>query len=48
MRFAKLQSVAGKRALYLTTIGHKTGLPRAIEIWFVVCCESFYLFAENG
>lgn len=37
-----------ERLLYLTTIGHRSGLPREIEIWFVVCGERFYLFAETG
>jgi deazaflavin-dependent oxidoreductase (nitroreductase family) len=43
-----LRSVADKQVLYLTTIGRTTGLPRQIEIWFVVCRERFYLFAERG
>jgi deazaflavin-dependent oxidoreductase (nitroreductase family) len=43
-----LQSIADKQVLYLTTIGRRTGLPREIEIWFVVCRECFYLFAETG
>jgi len=42
------QSVEDQRVLYLTTIGRRTGLPRQIEIWFVVCRERFYLFAEMG
>jgi hypothetical protein len=45
---ASLRSLADEQALSLTTIGRKTGLPREIEIWFVVCCERFYLFAETG
>jgi deazaflavin-dependent oxidoreductase (nitroreductase family) len=48
MTWASLQSVADKQVLYLTTIGRTTGLPREIEIWFVVCWERFYLFAETG
>ena len=36
-----------QQVLYLTTIGRATGLPREIEIWFVVCRERFYLFAEH-
>ena len=48
MTWASLQSVADKQVLYLTTIGRMTRLPREIEIWFVVCCERFYLFAETG
>ena len=43
-----IQNVADERVLYLTTIGRRTGLPRQIEIWFVVCCDRFYLFAETG
>ncbi|MGA7872296.1 MAG: nitroreductase/quinone reductase family protein [Candidatus Binatus sp.] len=43
-----LQSVADQQVLSLTTIGRTTGLPREIEIWFVVCHERFYLFAEPG
>jgi deazaflavin-dependent oxidoreductase (nitroreductase family) len=43
-----LQSVADKQVLYLATIGRRTGLPRGIEIWFVICGERFYLFAETG
>ena len=43
-----LESVADKQVLYLTVIGRRTGLPRKIEIWFVICCERFYLFAETG
>jgi deazaflavin-dependent oxidoreductase (nitroreductase family) len=48
MTWPSLQSVADKQVLYLTTIGRRTGLSREIEIWFVVCCERFYLFAETG
>src|SRR5579859_1395212 len=33
--------------LYLTTTGRKTGLPREIEIWFVVHAGAFYIFAEG-
>jgi deazaflavin-dependent oxidoreductase (nitroreductase family) len=43
-----IQAVADQRVLYLTTIGRQTGLPREIEIWFVVFCERLYLFAEMG
>jgi deazaflavin-dependent oxidoreductase (nitroreductase family) len=42
------QNVVDKKVLYLTTIGHRTGLPREIEIWFVIYCNRFYLFAETG
>jgi deazaflavin-dependent oxidoreductase (nitroreductase family) len=48
MTRASLHSIADKQVLYLTTIGRKTGLPRQIEIWFVVCHERFYLLAERG
>jgi F420H(2)-dependent quinone reductase len=48
MTWVSLQSVADKQVLYLTTIGRTTGLPREIEIWFVVCWERFCLFAETG
>ena len=48
MTRVNLQSVAGKQVLYLTTIGRRTGLPRQIEIWFVVYGERFYLFTEMG
>lgn len=48
MTHESLQSVADKQVLYLATIGRTTGLPREIEIWFVVCCERLYLFAETG
>ena len=40
--------MADEQFLYLTTIGRRSGLPREIEIWFVVCRECFYLFAETG
>ena len=43
-----LASIADEQVLYLTTIGRTTGLPREIEIWFVVCRERFYLLAETG
>jgi deazaflavin-dependent oxidoreductase (nitroreductase family) len=48
MACANLQSVADKQVLYLTTVGRRTGLPREIEIWFVVQCGRLYLFAETG
>ena len=48
MTAAIYQSVADQRVLRLTTIGRRTGLRRPIEIWFVVCRERFYLFAEAG
>ena len=48
MNWASFESVADKQVLYLTMMGRKTGLPREIEIWFVVWCERLYLFAETG
>src|SRR5437868_7409776 len=48
MNWASLQDVADKQVLYLRTIGCSTGLPREIEIWFVICRDRFYLFAETG
>ena len=32
----------------LAELCSRTGLPREIEIWFVVCSERFYRFAETG
>jgi deazaflavin-dependent oxidoreductase (nitroreductase family) len=48
MTCTTLKSVADKQVLYLTTVGRRTGLPREIEIWFVVWRERLYLFAEAG
>jgi deazaflavin-dependent oxidoreductase (nitroreductase family) len=48
MDWAGIQEFAAKKVLYLTTIGRRTGLPRQIEIWFVVYRGRFYLFAETG
>jgi deazaflavin-dependent oxidoreductase (nitroreductase family) len=47
MTCASLMSVVDEHVLYLTTVGRRTGLPREIEIWFVVWCERLYLFAET-
>jgi deazaflavin-dependent oxidoreductase (nitroreductase family) len=33
--------------LYLTTRGHKTGLPREIEIWFTAHHGCYYVIAEH-
>jgi deazaflavin-dependent oxidoreductase (nitroreductase family) len=33
--------------LYLTTTGRRSGLPREIEIWFVVDQGRYYLLAEH-
>ena len=48
MSCVSLESVVDKQVLYLTTVGRQTGLPREIEIWFVVQCGRLYLFAETG
>ena len=36
-----------ERFLYLTTTGHKSGLPRDIEIWFVEHAGRHYLVSEH-
>lgn len=33
--------------LYVTTIGHKTGAPHEIEIWFCEHAGAYYLCAER-
>jgi deazaflavin-dependent oxidoreductase (nitroreductase family) len=38
---------AAERFLYLTTAGHKSGLPRSIEIWFVEHAGAHYLVSER-
>jgi len=43
-----LDSVADEQVLHLTTLGRSTGLPREIEIWFIMHGERFYVFAESG
>lgn len=48
MDWTSIQEFADRKVLYLTTIGRRTGLPREIEIWFVVYRDRFYLFAETG
>ena len=45
---SSIQDTADEKVCYLTTIGRRTGLPREIEIWFVVHGDRFYLFAETG
>jgi deazaflavin-dependent oxidoreductase (nitroreductase family) len=47
MSSATFESLADKQMLHLTTIGRVTGLPREIEIWFIVYREKFYLFSEH-
>src|SRR3954462_10795432 len=48
MTSLNVQDLADRKFLYLTTVGRRTGLPREIEIWFVIHCDHFYLFAETG
>jgi deazaflavin-dependent oxidoreductase (nitroreductase family) len=48
MTGSSIHDVADEQVLYLTTIGRRTGLPREVEIWFVICCDRFYVFAETG
>jgi deazaflavin-dependent oxidoreductase (nitroreductase family) len=43
-----IQDHEDEKVCYLTTIGRRTGLPRDIEIWFIVHSDRFYLFAETG
>ena len=43
-----LQGIADEQVLHLTTVGRTTGIPRQIEIWFVLYGECLYLFAETG
>jgi deazaflavin-dependent oxidoreductase (nitroreductase family) len=40
------ESLADEQVLHVTTTGRVTGRPREIEIWFILCREKFYLFAE--
>jgi deazaflavin-dependent oxidoreductase (nitroreductase family) len=47
MTWPCIADLAEEQVLHLTTTGRRTGLPREIEIWFVVCGECFYLFAET-
>jgi deazaflavin-dependent oxidoreductase (nitroreductase family) len=42
-----IENIADRQVLYLTTTGRKTGVPREIEIWFVVHAGCFFLFAET-
>jgi deazaflavin-dependent oxidoreductase (nitroreductase family) len=44
----ELEGLQRERVLYLTTLGRKSGLPRAIEIWFVVFQQRLYTLAEHG
>ena len=48
MTWSRIQDIADEKVLHLTTIGRRTGVPRELEIWFVVYRDRFYLFAETG
>jgi len=48
MSSATFENLADEQVLHLTTVGRVTGRPHEIEIWFIVCPEKFYLFAERG
>lgn len=39
--------MANRQYLYLTTIGHKTGNPHEIEIWYVQHGDCYYLVSEK-
>ena len=44
----ELEGLQRERVLHLTTVGRKSGLPRTIEIWFVVFQQRLYILAEHG
>lgn len=48
MPIPELEGLQRERVLDLTTVGRKSGLPRAIEIWFVVYQQRLYILAEHG
>lgn len=48
MSSATFEKLANEQVLHLTTVGRVTGRPHEIEIWFILCREKFYLFAERG
>jgi deazaflavin-dependent oxidoreductase (nitroreductase family) len=48
MPLADLSTLQHERVLYVTTVGRKSGMPRTIEIWFVISQQRFYLLAEHG
>jgi deazaflavin-dependent oxidoreductase (nitroreductase family) len=48
MLLRELSTLQHEKVLYLTTVGHKSGMPRTIEIWFVIHQRRFYLLAELG
>jgi deazaflavin-dependent oxidoreductase (nitroreductase family) len=41
-------SLADESFVYVTTTGRRSGLPREIEIWFVVRSGAIYILAEHG
>ncbi len=47
LNMPNLDQFSGLQVLYLTTVGRISGLPRTIEIWFVVHQRDLYLFAEH-
>jgi deazaflavin-dependent oxidoreductase (nitroreductase family) len=48
MTVLELKSLQDEQVLYLTTLGRKSGLPRTVEIWFVVNQHRLYILAEHG
>jgi deazaflavin-dependent oxidoreductase (nitroreductase family) len=48
MALSRLDSLQHEQVLNLTTVGRKSGLPRTVEIWFVVYQQRIYLLAEHG
>ena len=43
----RVSQLAALQYLYLTTTGRITGLPREIEIWFVLSDGKLYILAEH-
>jgi deazaflavin-dependent oxidoreductase (nitroreductase family) len=43
-----IDSLGQEQVLHMTTIGRVSGVPREIEIWFIVSGGKFYLFCEHG
>jgi deazaflavin-dependent oxidoreductase (nitroreductase family) len=48
MDIPEVDAFQSEKVLYLTTVGRKTGMPRTIEIWFVISQQRLYLLAEHG
>jgi deazaflavin-dependent oxidoreductase (nitroreductase family) len=44
----RLEDLADRQFLYLTTTGRTSGRPREIEIWFLAFEGKLYLFAEHA